>query len=135
MIQLYRTNFAGIQHQLMSELIVIEPGKETVQPPKRSTYEQLSDAERWLALLRLFPDGQHAKMALTNGYLRQYGVTLGHAARKRLRRRWHTKSEMTEPFDRLCWLAMEGAAGVEGEEQRKQECERLVTELTKTAEG
>lgn len=119
----------------MPEPYILEPQSANQKPPKRSTWEKLEDEERWAPLLRQFPDGENVKMALTTNYLRQFGVTLGPAARRRLRRRWQDKAQMVEPLDRLCWMAMEGAAGLDGEQERKEACVKLVDTLVKEAKA
>lgn len=122
----------------MSELVVLEPRiqnpSQQVVKIHRTQDEQIEDAERWIGLLAVFPKDINARMALTVNYLRQFGVTLGEKARKRLRRRWREMAQMTEPLDRLCWLAMEGAVEMDGDKDRKEECRKLAEALIKQAE-
>lgn len=99
-------------------------------PPRRSTEEQMEDARAWMPVLDLFPKNEYVKMALTLEYLRPFGVTLGPNARKRLRSRWGRMGRMEEPLDRMTFLAMQGAVGMDGEDDRRIEIRELIDKLT-----
>lgn len=118
----------------MSELIVIEYPRNPLKPaspPRRSTEEQMEDAREWMPVLSRYPPNEYVKMALTLEYLRPFGVTLGPNARKRLRSRWGRMGRMEEPLDRMTFLAMQGAVGMDGEDDRRVEIRELIDVLLK----